>query len=145
MLQKRPPADVHERDFVGYADAPPYADWPGGARIAVNFVLNYEEGSEYSIGDGDGRSETALTEVLAARVPAGDRDLASESMYEYGTRVGFWRVARLFAERGLPMTVFGCALALERNAAAAAFMRHAAMGCLLPRMAVGRALPHDRG
>jgi putative urate catabolism protein len=122
MLQKRPPADVHERDFVGYADAPPYADWPGGARIAVNFVLNYEEGSEYSIGDGDGRSETALTEVLAARVPTGDRDLASESMYEYGTRVGFWRVASLFAERGLPMTVFGCALALERNAAAAAFM-----------------------
>ena len=93
MLQQRPPADVHERDFVGYADAPPYADWPGGARIAVNFVLNYEEGSEYSIGDGDGRSETALTEVLAARVPTGDRDLASESMYEYGTRVGFWRVA----------------------------------------------------
>ncbi|MHB2165918.1 allantoinase PuuE [Alsobacter sp. R-9] len=112
----------HERDFVGYAGRPPHADWPGGARIALNFVLNYEEGSEYSVGDGDGRSESALTEVSAPRVPLGERDLASESMYEYGTRVGFWRIARLFAERGLPMTVFGCAVALERNPPAAAFM-----------------------
>jgi len=116
------PSHAHDRDFVGYAGAPPLADWPGGARIAVNFVLNYEEGSEYSIGDGDGRSESALTEVSAPRVPVGQRDLAAESMYEYGTRVGFWRIARLFAERGLPMTVFGCALSLERNPAAAEFM-----------------------
>ncbi|WP_375449653.1 polysaccharide deacetylase family protein [uncultured Devosia sp.] len=103
------------RDFVGYANRPPTARWPNDAGVAVNFVLNYEEGSEYSLADGDGRSETALIEVNAARVPAGSRDFASESMYEYGSRVGFWRLYRLFRERGLPLTVFAAALALERN------------------------------
>ncbi len=103
------------RDFVGYADRPPTVRWPGNAAIAVNFVINYEEGSEYSIGNGDGRSETALIEVNAPRVPAGDRDLASESMYEYGSRVGFWRLHKLFTERGLPATVFAAAMALDRN------------------------------
>lgn len=103
------------RDFVGYADRPPTIRWPNNASVAVNFVLNYEEGSEYSIANGDGRSETALIEVNAARVPQGSRDLASESMYEYGSRVGFWRIARLFRERDLPMTVFAAAMALERN------------------------------
>jgi peptidoglycan/xylan/chitin deacetylase (PgdA/CDA1 family) len=104
------------RDFVGYANRPPTIRWPHNAGVAVNFVLNYEEGSEYSLADGDGRSETALIEVNAARVPAGRRDLASESMYEYGSRVGFWRVYRLFKDRGLPLTIFAAALALERNA-----------------------------
>lgn len=103
------------RDFVGYADRPPTIRWPNNAGVAVNFVLNYEEGSEYSIANGDGRSETALIEVNAARVPQGSRDLASESMYEYGSRVGFWRIARLFRERDLPLTVFAAAMALERN------------------------------
>ncbi len=106
---------THSRDLTGYADTPPAIRWPGGAGLAVNFVLNYEEGSEYAIGDGDGRSETALTEIAAPRVPAGERDLASESMYEYGSRVGFWRIHRLFTERRLPVTVFAAALALERN------------------------------
>ena len=104
------------RDFVGYANRPPTIRWPNNAGVAVNFVLNYEEGSEYSLADGDGRSETALLEVNAARVPPGSRDLASESMYEYGSRVGFWRLYRLFRERKLPLTVFAAALALERNA-----------------------------
>lgn len=104
------------RDFVGYANRPPTIRWPNNAGVAVNFVLNYEEGSEYSLADGDGRSETALIEVNAARVPAGSRDFASESMYEYGSRVGFWRVYRLFKDRGLPLTIFAAALALERNA-----------------------------
>lgn len=103
------------RDFVGYADQPPTIRWPKNAGVAVNFVLNYEEGSEYSIANGDGRSETALIEVNAARVPVGSRDLASESMYEYGSRVGFWRLARLFQDRGLPLTIFAAALALEQN------------------------------
>jgi peptidoglycan/xylan/chitin deacetylase (PgdA/CDA1 family) len=103
------------RDFVGYADRPPTIRWPNNAGVAVNFVLNYEEGSEYSIGNGDGRSETALIEVNAARVPAGSRDLAAESMYEYGSRVGFWRIASLFQQRGLPLTIFAAALALEHN------------------------------
>lgn len=104
-----------ERDLIGYADRPPGADWPGRARVAVNFVLNYEEGSEQTIGDGDGRVEVGLAEAPGGRLPPGQRDLAFETMYEFGSRVGFWRVMRLFAERGLPMTIFGCALALERN------------------------------
>lgn len=104
-----------QRDLIGYADRPPRADWPGGARVAVNFVLNYEEGSEYSILEGDGRVEIGLAEAAGGRVPVGERDLAFETMYEFGSRVGFWRVMRLFAERRLPMTIFGCAMALERN------------------------------
>ena len=103
----------HQRDLAGYGASPPNVRWPGGAGLALNFVLNVEEGAEYSIGEGDGRSETALTEVRAPRVPAGQRDLASESMYEYGSRVGFWRLHRLFTARGLPMTVFASARALE--------------------------------
>ena len=79
------------RDFVGYAESPPDIRWPGGARLAVNFVLNYEEGSEYSLEDGDGRSDATLTDVAQPRVPRGDRDLGAESMFEYGSRVGFWR------------------------------------------------------
>ena len=102
------------RDLVGYGDHPPDIRWPGGAGLAVNFVLNVEEGAEYAVGDGDGRSESALSEVRASRVPTGDRDLAVESMYEYGSRVGFWRIHRLFRDRGLPLTVFASALALER-------------------------------
>ena len=107
------------RDLVGYGLNPPDPKWPGGARLAVNFVLNYEEGSEYSIGNGDGRSEVSLTELQTSPVPAGERDLAAELMFEYGSRAGFWRIMRVFAERQLPMTIFGCALALERNPAAA--------------------------
>ena len=114
-----------ERDFVGYAGQPPDPRWPGGARIAVNFALNYEEGSEYSLMDQDGHSDALLIEVPGSSVPRGERDLAAESMFEYGSRVGFWRLMRLFAERRLPMTVFACALALERNPPAAAAIRDA--------------------
>jgi len=106
------------RDFTGYGRNPPDPKWPGGARIAVNFVLNYEEGSEYSLLDGDACSESSLSES-ASQVPQGTRDLTIESVYEFGSRVGFWRIMRLFSERDLPLTVFGCALALERNKAAA--------------------------
>ena len=113
------------RDLIGYGAHPPDIAWPNGARVAVNFVMNFEEGSEYSIGDGDGRSEASLTEVAAARVPRGERDLAAESMYEYGSRIGFWRLHRLFRERDLPLTVFACALALERHPPAAAAIREA--------------------
>jgi allantoinase len=110
---------VSTRDFVGYGRTPPDIAWPGGARLAVNFVLNYEEGSEYSIDDGDGRTDTALTEVAQARVPVGMRDLGAESMYEYGSRVGFWRLFDVFRERGIPITVFAAAQALVRNSEAA--------------------------
>jgi peptidoglycan/xylan/chitin deacetylase (PgdA/CDA1 family) len=108
------------RDFVGYGGTPPAVTWPGGARLAVNFVLNYEEGGEYSFADGDGRTDTALTEVAQARVPQGVRDLGAESMFEYGSRVGFWRLFRFFRQRGVPVTVFAAALALDRNREAAA-------------------------
>ncbi len=110
----------YARDLIGYGRNPPHPQWPNGARIAVNFVMNYEEGSEYSMMDGDGRSEATLTETAQSPFPPGSRDLAAEGMFEYGVRVGFWRVMRLFAERNLPMTIFACALALERHPPAAA-------------------------
>ncbi|WP_374440241.1 allantoinase PuuE [Stella sp.] len=113
------------RDLIGYGANPPDPQWPGGARLALNLVLNFEEGSEYSIDDGDGFTETALTEGASQTAPLKGRDLAGESMFEYGSRVGFWRVHRIFRERGLPLTVFGCALALERNPPAAAAIRAA--------------------
>lgn len=108
------------RDLVGYADTPPDPQWPGGARLALNFVMNYEEGSEPSIGDGESFSERGITESPGPDPDMRGRDLAAESQFAYGSRVGFWRLHRLFRERGLPMTVFGCALALERNPRAAA-------------------------
>jgi peptidoglycan/xylan/chitin deacetylase (PgdA/CDA1 family)/ureidoglycolate hydrolase len=110
----RPAAtDGPARDLVGYGRQPPDPRWPNGARLAVNFVLNVEEGSEPSVHDGDGYTENRLTD---ASVPLGsDRDLAAEGLFEYGSRVGFWRVHRAFQERGVPLTLFACALALERN------------------------------
>ena len=113
------------RDLVGYGPNPPDPKWPGGARVAVNFVMNYEEGSEPSVQDGEGYSETGLTESSSSSVGLKGRDLAGESMFEFGSRVGFWRIMRAFQERGLPLTVFGCALALERNKLAAEAIRKA--------------------
>ena len=107
--------DGPERDLVGYGGQPPKVVWPGNARLAVNFVLNIEEGSEPSIGDGDGYTENRLTD---ASMPLGaSRDLAAEGLFEYGSRAGFWRIHREFLQRGLPLTVFACAVALERNPA----------------------------
>ena len=114
-----------ERDLIGYGANPPDPRWPGQARIAVNFVLNFEEGSEPSVPDGDPASEWGLTEYGTSNPGVRGRDLAAEGMFAYGSRVGFWRVLRLFAERGWPMTVFGCALALERNPPAAAAIKQA--------------------
>ena len=111
--------EAQRRDFVGYGANPPDPRWPGGARLALNFVINYEEGSEYAVPEGDGYSEANLTESPTSPVPRGDRDLGAESMFEYGSRVGFWRLMRLFAAHDFPLTIFGCALALERNPDAA--------------------------
>ena len=106
------------RDFVGYGATPPHAEWPGGARIAVNFVINFEEGSELSHPAGDGVSETGLIE--GASTDAGSRrDLAAESMFEYGSRVGFWRLHRIFTRYRIPVTLFACARAFEANPPAA--------------------------
>lgn len=108
------PYDVR-RDFIGYGANPPNPKWPNGARIAVNFVMNYEEGSEPSMQDGEGHTEIGLTDAGRMGQTIRGRDLAGEGLFEYGSRVGFWRLMRLFQERNLPMTVFGCALAMERN------------------------------
>ena len=115
-------AHDYPRDMVGYGRHWPHPHWPGEARIAVQFVINYEEGAENSILHGDPASESVLTEFGFATPRAGRRDLAIESMYEYGTRVGFWRLHRLFTERGVPITVFGVAMALERNPGAVVAM-----------------------
>jgi peptidoglycan/xylan/chitin deacetylase (PgdA/CDA1 family) len=114
-----------KRDFIGYGANPPDPQWPNGAKIAVNFVINYEEGSEPSIELGDGYTENGLTEAYGLKQVASGRDLAAEGMFEYGSRVGFWRLTRLFQERGLPLTIFGCALALEQNPEACAAIRAA--------------------
>jgi putative urate catabolism protein len=103
------------RDFVGYGQDLPLVSWPGKARLAVQFALNYEEGAERSVLDGDQSNEAGLSEAPGGRVPPGQRDLAFESLYEFGSRVGVWRIFELFAARGLPLTLFGAARALERN------------------------------
>jgi allantoinase len=106
-----------QRDLVGYGAQPPAAQWPGGARVAVQFVINYEEGAENSVLNGDKGSEAFLSDMVGAGShPA--RAMAMESLYEYGSRAGFWRLHRLFIERGVPVTVFGVAAALEVNPAA---------------------------
>ena len=104
----------YPRDLIGYGAKPPHADWPGNARIAVQFVLNYEEGSENSVLHGDSGSEQFLSEIIgAASYP--DRHMSMESIYEYGSRAGVWRILREFETRGLPLTVFGVAMALQRH------------------------------
>jgi allantoinase len=105
-----------ERDFVGYGRSPPAARWPNDARLAIVVVLNVEEGAEPSIPDGDLATETALTDAIPGEVPAGTRDFVAESLFEYGSRVGFWRIADLMTERRIPLTVNACAQALARNA-----------------------------
>jgi allantoinase len=112
---------AYDRDLIGYGANPPDPRWPGGARLAVNFVINYEEGSEPSVQDGEGYTEIGLTEARSPDVKG--RDLAGESLFEYGSRVGFWRLLRIFQARSLPLTIFGCALAIERHPPAAAAIR----------------------
>ncbi len=107
-------AELYPRDLIGYGQKVPQADWPNRARIAVQFVLNYEEGAENSVLHGDPGSEQFLSEIIGA--PAyPDRHLSMESIYEYGSRVGVWRILREFERRRLPLTVFGVSMALERH------------------------------
>ncbi|RIJ16900.1 allantoinase PuuE [Henriciella mobilis] len=106
------------RDLVGYGASPPPANWPGGARTAVQFVVNYEEGAENCVLNGDAGSEAFLSEMVGAQSHQGTRSMAMESLYEYGARAGFWRLHRLFTSRGVPVTVFGVAEAMEMNPAA---------------------------
>ena len=104
----------YPRDMIGYGATPPEANWPGGARLALSFVINYEEGGENNILHGDPASETFLSEIIGAKAYEA-RHMSMESMYEYGSRAGFWRLHRLFQRYKLPVTVYGVAMAMERN------------------------------
>jgi putative urate catabolism protein len=110
------------RDLVGYGAEPPDPRWPDGARLALSFVLNYEEGGENTPLEGDPAAEAYLHEVVGAPAAVGRRDLNVESMFEFGSRAGFWRVHRIFRRHGLPLTVYAVGQALERNPDAARAM-----------------------
>lgn len=103
-----------DRDLRGYAGQPPHAAWPNNAKIAVQFVLNYEEGGERSVQDGDPHAEVFLSEIIGAQ-PYPARHMSMESLYEYGARAGFWRILRLFKAFDMPLTVYGVATAMARN------------------------------
>nr|WP_315203156.1 allantoinase PuuE [uncultured Albidiferax sp.] len=109
-----PHTPAYPRDLVGYGRNVPHAQWPNRAKIAVQFVLNYEEGGENNVLHGDAASETFLSELITAQ-PFPDRHMTIESMYEYGSRAGSWRILREFEKRGLPLTIFGVSMALERH------------------------------
>jgi putative urate catabolism protein len=112
----------YPRDMVGYGQNPPAARWPNGARLALQIVLNYEEGGENNILHGDAASEAFLSEIIGAAPLAGQRHMNMESIYEYGSRAGFWRLMRVFDERKIPVTVFAVGMALARNPEAARAM-----------------------
>jgi len=116
---------AYPRDMIGYGDALPHARWPNGARIALQFVINYEEGGENNILHGDAASEAFLSEIVGAAPWPGQRHMNMESIYEYGSRAGFWRLHRMFTRRQMPVTVFGVATALSRNPQAVAAMKDA--------------------
>ncbi|MCX7161280.1 MAG: allantoinase PuuE [Proteobacteria bacterium] len=117
-------AATYPRDLVGYGATPPDPKWPGRARIALQFVLNYEEGGENSVLHGDAASETFLSEIVGAQAFVGQRHMSMESLYEYGSRVGVWRMLKLFRHYNIPLTIFAVAMAMERNPAVVeAFMQ----------------------
>ncbi|MCK0195372.1 allantoinase PuuE [Ancylobacter sp. 6x-1] len=120
-----PHGSAYPRDMLGYGRTPPFADWPGGARVAVQFVINYEEGGENNILHGDAASEAFLSEIVGAAPWPGERHMNMESIYEYGSRAGFWRLHRMFTERDMPVTVYGVATAMLRNPEAVAAMKEA--------------------
>ncbi len=106
---------MQKRDLTGYSDKPPHPKWPNNARLAVQFVLNVEEGAEQTIVNGDEQSESYLHEILGRPPRIGERDLSVEQFYEYGSRAGFWRILKLFRARKLPLTAFAAGKALELN------------------------------
>jgi putative urate catabolism protein len=115
----------YPRDMKGYAGKPPHAKWPGGAHVAVQFVLNYEEGGENNILHGDAASEAFLSEIVGAAAWPGQRHWNMESIYEYGARAGFWRLHEMFTSRDVPVTVYGVATALQRSPDQVAAMKKA--------------------
>ncbi len=117
--------ETYPRDMIGYGRNPPDPKWPENARVAVQFVINYEEGGENCVLHGDAASEAFLSEIIGAQALEGRRNMNMESIYEYGSRAGFWRLHRLFTERNLPVTVYGVSMALDRNPEAVAGMLEA--------------------
>ena len=115
----------YPRDMRGYGRNPPDPRWPGGAKIAVQFVINYEEGGENNILHGDPASEAFLSEIVGAEAWPAQRHMNMESIYEFGSRAGFWRLWRAFTARDMPVTVYGVATALQRNPEAVAAMKEA--------------------
>src|SRR5882762_11657254 len=113
------------RDMRGYGANPPDPKWPDGAYVAVHLVVNFEEGGENSVLHGDAASEAFLSEIVGAQALAGVRHMNMESIYEYGSRAGFWRLHRLFAERSVPVTVYAVAAAMARNREAVGAMNEA--------------------
>ena len=103
------------RNFIGYSNNPPIFRWTNNAKLAVQFVLNYEEGGENTVLNGDKQSEIFLSEIIGAQPVIGQRHMNMESIYEYGSRTGFWRIYNEFINRKLPLTIFGVGLALEQN------------------------------
>ena len=103
------------RNFIGYSNNPPIFRWEKDAKLAVQFVLNYEEGAENTVLNGDKQSEIFLSEIIGAQPVIGQRHMNMESLYEYGSRTGFWRIYNEFINRNLPLTIFGVGLALEKN------------------------------
>ncbi|MBV8441112.1 MAG: allantoinase PuuE [Hyphomicrobiales bacterium] len=118
-------SETYPRDMVGYGRTPPFADWPMKARVAVQFVINYEEGGENNILHGDAASEAFLSEIVGAAPWPGMRHMNMESIYEYGSRAGFWRLHRIFTERSVPVTVYAVATAMARNKEAVDAMNEA--------------------
>jgi OHCU decarboxylase len=116
---------AYPRDLAGYGRTPPFADWPNGARVALQFVINYEEGGENNILHGDAASEAFLSEIVGAAPWPGQRHMNMESIYEYGSRAGFWRLHRMFTERAMPVTVYAVATAMRRNPEPVAAMNEA--------------------
>ena len=124
-LTPMPEQTPYPRDMIGYGRVPPFADWPNKARVAVQFVINYEEGGENNILHGDAASEAFLSEIVGAAPWPGKRHMNMESIYEYGSRAGFWRLHRMFTERSVPVTVYAVATAMARNVEAVAAMNEA--------------------
>lgn len=122
------------RDFIGYSCSLPKVVWPQNARLALSFVLNYEEGSESNVLDGEEHSEHYLTDLPGVKALNGQRHLSVESLFEYGSRAGIWRLLRLFDEHNIPLTLFATGLALERNPPLAEALKHSPHE--LPAMAI---------
>ncbi|MCF4172993.1 allantoinase PuuE [Vibrio sp. McD22-P3] len=115
----------YSRNLIGYGANPPHPKWPNNARIAVSFVLNYEEGGERCLLHGDDESESFLSEIPGAMPIKGERHISMESIYEYGSRAGVWRVLRLFEQYDIPLTIFAVAMAVERYPEVAVAMKEA--------------------